>query len=219
MAVRLSTCFCALASLRRMGRKDPRVDVYIAKAEPFARPILKHLRKVVHAGCPEVEETIKWSMPHFDYKGIFVGMAAFKGHCAFGFWREASLALGGNGEESDSMGQFGRITSIADLPDEKTLISYVRKAAALKDAGVKKPATRKARAKSTPLEVPDDLANRLKKNATARKTWEAFSTSHRREYIEWLTGAKRAETREKRLETTIEQLAEAKPLHWKYQRK
>ena len=122
-----------------MGKKDPRVDAYISKAAPFAQPILKHLRKVVHAGCPQVEETIKWSMPHFDYKGIMCGMAAHKQHCSFGFWQEAELALEKERRNSDGMGHFGRITSLKDLPDEQTLIGYVRKAVALKDSGVKKP--------------------------------------------------------------------------------
>lgn len=201
-----------------MGSKDPRIDAYIATAAPFARPILKHLRKVVHAGCPAVLETIKWSMPHFDYKGMFVGMAAFKQHCSFGFWREAELALGGKGTDADGMGHFGRITSLDDLPAEKTLIGYVRKAAEIKDKGVKKPATPKLKTKRTALTVPDYLANALKRNASARKTWDRFSPSHRKEYIDWLTGAKREETREKRLETTLAQLAEGKPLNWKYQR-
>jgi len=201
-----------------MVKKDPRVDVYIEKAAPFARPILKHLREVVHAGCPEVQETIKWGMPHFDYKGMFIGIAAFKQHCSLGFWRGAALALDGAGEESESMGQFGRITSIADLPNEKRLISYVRKAAALKDAGVKPPAKSRPKVKAEPAAMPEDLASRLKRNSAARKTWERFSPSHRKEYIEWVTSAKREDTREKRIETTLEQLAEGKSLNWKYQR-
>jgi uncharacterized protein YdeI (YjbR/CyaY-like superfamily) len=198
--------------------KDPRIDAYIANAAPFARPILKHLRKVVHAGCPAVTETMKWSMPHFDYKGVMCGMAAHKQHCSFGFWQAAALALGGKGEDADSMGQFGRITSIADLPDEKTLIGYVRKAAALKDGRVKpeKPVA-KPRAKAAPLQMPDYLANALKSNATARKTWDGFSPSHRNEYIEWLNDAKQDATRERRLETTLEWLAEGKSRNWKYQ--
>ena len=203
-----------------MARKDPRIDAYIAAAAPFAQPILRHIRKVVHAGCPDVKETMKWSMPHFDYKGMFIGMAAHKAHCSLGFWREAALALGGSGEDTDSMGHFGRITSLADLPDDKTLIGYVRKAVELKDAGVKLPsAPSKPRKTAPPVEAPDYLTDRLKKNAKARKTWESFSPSHRKEYIEWLTGAKREETREKRLETTLEQLADGKSLNWKYQRK
>ena len=121
-----------------MARKDPRIDAYIAKAAPFAQPILKHLRKLVHAGCPEVEETMKWSMPHFDYKGPLCGMAAFKQHCSFGFWK-SSLVLGSAASEKDGMGHFGRIGSEKDLPNEKKLIAYVRKAAAFNDAGIKTP--------------------------------------------------------------------------------
>jgi uncharacterized protein YdeI (YjbR/CyaY-like superfamily) len=202
-----------------MGRKDPRVDAYIALAAPFAQPILKHLRKVVHAGCPDVEETIKWRMPHFDYKGMFIGMAAFKQHCSFGFWREAELALGGTGTDSENMGQFGRITSLGDLPDEKTLIGYVRKAVEIKDAGVKKPTERKPRGKLSPLKVPDDLAAALQKNKKARQTFDKFSYSHRKEYVEWINGAKREETRQRRLATALAQLAEGKTQNWRYERK
>lgn len=201
-----------------MASKDPRIDAYIAKAAPFARPVMKQLRKVVHAGCPQVQETIKWRMPHFDYKGLFIGMAAFKEHCSFGFWREAELALNRDARTADGMGHFGRITSLADLPDEKTLVSYVRKAVEIKDAGVKKTSPPKPRVKATPASTPDYLTNALKRNAKAKKSWESFSTSQRNEYIEWLTAAKREETREKRLETALEQLSDGKPLNWKYQR-
>ncbi|HEV3410367.1 MAG TPA: YdeI/OmpD-associated family protein [Chthoniobacterales bacterium] len=201
-----------------MASKDPRIDAYIEKAAPFARPILKHLRKVVHAGCPEVQETMKWSMPHFDYKGIMCGMAAHKQHCSFGFWQASALALDGRGEDAEGMGQFGRITSIEDLPDEKTLIGYVQKAVALKDAGVKPPKEPKPKTKPASVAIPDYLTNALKRNAKANKTWESFSPSHRKEYVDWLTGAKRDETRAARLEQTLAQLAEGKPLHWKYQR-
>ena len=201
------------------ARKDPRIDAYIAKAQPFARPILKHLRKIVHKGCPAVTETIKWSMPHFDYKGIMCGMGAFKQHCAFGFWKAAALALDGKGEDAEGMGQFGCIKSLADLPDDETLIGYVRKAVALKDAGVKlpRPAATKPRGKAVARQVPEDLTNALKRNAEARKTWDAFSPSHRNEYIEWLTQARREETRQRRLETTLEWLGEGKSRNWKYQ--
>lgn len=203
-----------------MAKTDPRVDAYIANAAPFAQPILMHLRRVVHAGCPGVRETIKWQMPHFDYKGLFIGMAAFKQHCSFGFWREAALALGGNGEDADGMGQFGRITSLKDLPPEKTLVGYVRRAAEIKDAGVKKPVTNKKRqSKATPLREPDYFGTALKLNPKARATWAKLSTSHRNEYVEWLTDAKREETREKRLATTLEWLAEGKPRNWKHQAK
>jgi uncharacterized protein YdeI (YjbR/CyaY-like superfamily) len=176
---------------------------------------LKHLRKVVHAGCPEVEETIKWQFPHFDYKGVLCGMAAFKQHCAFGFWKEALILDPDKIGEKTAMGSLGCIKSLAHLPSEKTLIGYVKKAAALNEAGIKAPGRTKTK-KREPLEVPDYFAAALKKNAKARKTFEDFAPSKRREYLEWVTEAKREETRNERLATSIQWLAEGKPRHWKY---
>jgi uncharacterized protein YdeI (YjbR/CyaY-like superfamily) len=195
-----------------MAKKDPRIDAYIDKAAPFAKPILKFLRKAVHAGCPEVEETIKWSMPHFDFKGPMSGMAAFKEHCAFGFWK-SKLIFGATGKGEEAMGHFGRITSLSDLPNEKALIGYVRKAAELNEKGIKA----SDRKKRKPLPVPAYLTAALKKNAKARKTFENFSPSQRRDYIEWVTEAKREETRRQRLKITLEWLAQGKPRNWKYQ--
>jgi uncharacterized protein YdeI (YjbR/CyaY-like superfamily) len=197
-----------------MATKDPRIDAYIAKSAAFAKPILKHLRKVVHAGCPEVVETMKWSMPHFDYKGVLCGMAAFKQHCAFGFWKE-SLILGDGKTHKSGMGSFGCIKSLADLPNEKTLIGYVRKAAELNHAGIKAPGRTQPK-KRPAIEVPDYFAAALKKNAKARKTFEAFAPSKQRDYLEWVTEAKRDETRNERLATSIQWLAEGKARHWKY---
>ncbi|MGI8437881.1 MAG: YdeI/OmpD-associated family protein [Chthoniobacterales bacterium] len=197
-------------------KTDPRIDAYIAQAAAFARPILQHLRKVVHAGCPEVQETVKWSSPHFEYKGPLCGMAAFKAHCAFGFWK-ASLILGdGVKGGRDAMGHFGRITTLADLPPEKVLVGYVRKAAKLNDTGAKDPT--KARKARAALPTPDYLTEALRTNAKARAHFAKLSPSCRREYIEWLTEAKREETREKRLATTLEWLAEGKSRNWKYER-
>jgi uncharacterized protein YdeI (YjbR/CyaY-like superfamily) len=198
-----------------MASKDPRIDAYIAKSADFAKPILKHLRKIVHAGCPEVEETLKWSMPHFDYKGVMCGMAAFKQHCVFGFWKESLIFDSAKAAEKTAMGSFGCIKSLADLPSEKTLVSYVKKAAALNDAGIKTPGRTKPK-KREPLEVPGDFRAALKKNTKARKTFENFPPSKRREYLEWVTEAKREETRRERLATSIKWLAEGKARHWKY---
>ncbi|HVF72730.1 MAG TPA: YdeI/OmpD-associated family protein [Chthoniobacterales bacterium] len=199
-----------------MPTKDPRIDAYIAKSADFAKPILKHLRKVVHAGCPDVEETLKWSMPHFDYKGVMCGMAAFKEHCSFGFWKE-SLVLGdGETREKNGMGSFGCIKSLSDLPKEKTLIGYVKKAAALNEAGIKAPGRTQPK-KREPIEMPADFGAALKKNAKARKHYEAFAPSKRREFLEWITEAKREETRKQRLATSMQLLEEGKPRHWKYQ--
>lgn len=199
-----------------MATKDPRIDAYIAKSADFAKPILKHLRRVVHAGCPDVVETLKWSMPHFDHKGVMCGMAAFKEHCAFGFWKEALVFDRDKAVEKTAMGSFGCIKSLADLPSEKTLIGYVKKAAALNEAGIKTPGRTQPK-KKKPLAIPADFSAALKKNAKARTTFENFPPSKRREYLEWVTGAKREETRHERLATSIEWMAAGKPRHWKYQ--
>lgn len=199
-----------------MAKKDPRVDQYIARSAEFARPILKRLRKVVHAACPAVEETMKWSVPHFDYRGeMMCGMAAFKEHCTFGFWK-GDLVMGGAAKR-DAMGHLGRITSLADLPADATLARYVRKAMQLNDAGVKAPhlAARRPRPALAP---PDDLLAALAKNRPARVTFEAFSPSHKREYIEWITEAKTAATRSRRLETAVGWMAEGRERNWKYAR-
>ena len=175
---------------------------------------MKHLRKVVHAGCSGVEETIKWGMPHFEYKGPMCGMAAFKQHCSFGFWK-ASLIFGSGGKQEEAMGHFGRITSLNDLPAEKILIGYVRKAAELNEKGIKA-TDRKKPGERKPLPVPSYLTEALKKNAKARRTFASFSPSRRREYIEWLVEAKRDETRKQRLHTAIGWMAQGKPHNWKY---
>ena len=197
-----------------MGKKDPRVDAYIAKSADFAKPILTHLRKLVHQACPDVVETMKWSAPHFDYKGMMCGIAAFKEHCAFGFWK-AILVLG-DGFERDSAGHFGRITSLDDLPADKVIVGYVKKAAKLNDEGVKIARVPKAPRKTLPM--PGDLASVLKQHAAARKTFDKFSPSHKREYIEWITEAKTDATRQKRLATTVAWLEEGKVRNWKYTR-
>jgi uncharacterized protein YdeI (YjbR/CyaY-like superfamily) len=199
-----------------MATKDPRIDAYIAKSAEFAKPILKHLRKVVHAGCPEVVETLKWSMPHFDHKGVMCGMAAFKQHCAFGFWKADLIFERGESADKSGMGSFGSIKSLADLPNEKTLVGYVKKAAALNEAGIKAPGRTQPK-KRAPIPTPDYFVAALKTNAKARKTFESFPPSHRREYLEWITEAKREETRKERMATSIKWLAEGKSRNWKYQ--
>jgi uncharacterized protein YdeI (YjbR/CyaY-like superfamily) len=199
-----------------MAIRDPRIDAYIEKAAPFAQPILTHLRSVVHAGCPNVEESIKWGMPHFLHDGrILAGMAAFKAHCTFGFWHGRQAAA--QGKDREAMGQFGRITALADLPGKRELTRIVKEAVALADAGVPPPRAPKSTSPRPELDVPDDLRKALARNAAARKTFEGFSPSHRREYIEWLVEAKREETRKGRLAQTLEWLADGKSRHWKYQ--
>ncbi len=195
-----------------MSKKDKRVDAYIARSADFAKPILRHLRSLVHTACPDVEEGIKWGMPAFDHKGMMCGMAAFKQHCTFGFWK-SSLVLG-PGAEDDAMGSFGRITSLKDLPSDRTLSGYIRKAAMLNEKGVK--VERKPSAPKTPVAVPADFTGALKKNAAARTHFDALSPSHKREYVEWLTEARTDATRQKRLRTSLEWLEEGKSRNWKY---
>ncbi len=197
-----------------MARKDPRIDAYIAKAADFAKPILNHLRKLVHAACPDVEETMKWSFPHFDYKGMLCSMAAFKEHCAFGFWK-STLVLEKDAAQESAMGQFGRIASLSDLPGDKMLIGYIKKAVALNDTGIKNPTRPRQKVKKE-LVVPDYFLAALKKNKKALTAFENFSNSHKKEYVEWITEAKREETRAKRIKTTIDWIAKGKSRNWKY---
>jgi len=203
---------------------DPRVDAYIAKSAGFARPILEHLRAVVHRGCPAVVETIKWGMPFFEHHGPLAFMSAFKAHCGFGFYRAGSLVAN---RSDEAMGQFGRIASLDDLPARRVLVGYVKEAAKRNESQPKRGAKAKgsttkrtAKKAKKELPVPEDLASALamRKHAKARTTFEAFSPSHRREYIEWITGAKRPETRARRLATTLEWLTEGKSQNWRYER-
>lgn len=198
-----------------MGTRDPRVDAYIAQAAEFARPILTWLRDVVHQYCPEVEESIKWGFPHFLHHGMLCSMAAFKQHCSFGFWKGTQFVADARNHEA--MGQFGRITSLRDAPGEELLAGYIRQAMQFNESGAKPARRTKDAVPKPPAEVPDDLAAALMKNRKAAAVFDGFSNTNRREYIEWITEAKRAQTRAKRLAQTLEWLAEGKPRNWKYQ--
>jgi len=194
-----------------MAKKDPRVDAYIEKAAPFARPILRRLRALVHRGCPEAVEGIKWGMPHFDYGGIFCGMAAFKEHCTFGFWNRAMNV----GDKKDAMGQFGRIASLDDLPPDATIVGQVREAKRLVDEGVRVGPVRKAR---RPLPVPPALTAALKKKSGALARFRALSPSQQRDYSEWIGEARTDATRDRRVSTAVDWIAQGKSRNWKYQR-
>jgi uncharacterized protein YdeI (YjbR/CyaY-like superfamily) len=198
-----------------MGKRDKRVDAYIAKSPGFAKPILTHLREVVHEACPEVEETMKWSVPHFMYQGMLCSMASFKEHCAFGFWKGA-LVVESDGKSDEAAGHFGRLTKVSDLPPKKVLVGYVKKAMELNESGTALP--RKPKRASKDVAAPDYLLAALKTNKKALGTFEGFSPSQRREYVEWITEAKSEETRQRRLEQAVEWMAEGKPRHWKYMR-
>ena len=202
-----------------MRKADPRIDSYIAKSADFARPILRHVRKLVHEACPGAEETMKWSHPSFLHGGkILCGMAAFKEHCTFGFWHKGmERVLGHDGSKADeAMGSLGRITNLEDLPSDKKLLGYLRQAARLNESDA--PARpRPARQPAAPLAVPAELAAALKGNTAAAATFDRLSLSRRKEYVEWITEARREETRKKRLATTLEWLADGKSRNWKYE--
>ena len=195
-------------------KTDPRIDAYIDRQADFAKPILRHLREAVHAACPECEEAVKWSSPHFLYKGeMLAGMAAFKQHATFGFWR-GSLVVGEGNEQMSGMGQFGRLTSVDDLPARAELAALIHKAMKLTDEGVKPP---RDKHRKEPFAVPQDMRAALDANAAAAATFDGFPPSAQREYVEWITEAKRDETRTKRLVQAIEWLAEGKRRNWKYE--
>jgi uncharacterized protein YdeI (YjbR/CyaY-like superfamily) len=202
-----------------MGKRDKRVDAYIAKSNDFAKPILTHLRKLIHQACPDVEETVKWSFPHFMSKGVLCSMASFKQHAVFGFWKasilpdpDKILALA----RKSAMGHLGQIRDLSDLPSDKVLVKYIKEAAKLNAIGAK-PVKKSAPKKK--LSMPPYFKKELNKNKRAAKTFEELSPSHQREYIEWITEAKTDETRSKRMGTTIEWLSEGKSRNWKYERK
>lgn len=203
---------------------DPRVDAYIEKAQPFARPILEHLRALMHKGCPGVEEAIKWSMPFFVYKGaILANIAGFKKHCSLGFWgREIGAILRQAGEvRSEGMGTLGRIAGVNDLPSDKQLLAWIRQAAAFVDSGAyTSPMAGRNKVVKAPkpaLKTPPAFAAALKKNRKAAAAFDAFSPGCKREYIEWIADAKRDETRNKRIATAVQWIADGKRRNWKYQ--
>ena len=193
---------------------DPRIDAYIAASPEFARPILAHLREVIHAARPNVEETMKWSRPHFQYQGMLCQMSAFNSHCALGFWKGSILFP--DAGDTGAMGHFGRIASIKDLPPKKALSANVKQAMKLNDDGIKTP----AKPKSAPKEliVPGDFAKALKADTAAQKVFDAGSTSFKREYVMWIEEAKTEATRLRRMDQAIAWLAEGKERNWKYEK-
>jgi uncharacterized protein YdeI (YjbR/CyaY-like superfamily) len=204
-----------------MGKKDKRIDAYILKSADFAVPILIHLRELVNTACPDVEEKIKWGMPFFDYKeeGL-CNMASFKQHCAFGFWKASLMkdkSLLENAKGETAMGHLGKITSLKDLPSDKKMISYIKEAMKLNEAGVK--VVKVKPTEKSELDIPGYFTKALKTNKAAQKTFQAFSYSAKKEYVMWIVEAKTEETRNKRMEQALEWMAEGKQRNWKYMKK
>lgn len=204
-----------------MGNKDPRIDTYIEKSADFAKPVLVHLRHLIHESCPGIEETVKWGFPHFEYKGTVCSMAAFKQHCVFSFWKSVLMKDSHNLFQKvgkTAMGQMGQIKSLADLPKDEVLRAYLHEAYELNENNIKLPAREKT-AQTKELEIPSYFTDALSGNQEALETFQNFSYSNKKEYIEWLTEAKTEETRSKRLATTLEWLEEGKTRMWKYTKK
>jgi uncharacterized protein YdeI (YjbR/CyaY-like superfamily) len=203
-----------------MGKTDKTIDDYIAKSKDFAKPILTHIRELVHAAVPEVEETLKWSCPHFVLKGTICSMAGFNEHCSIGFWKAGLMRdphrLFMN--PSEGMGHMRHLKSLADLPADEILIEYIQEAAELNRMGVK-PAAKPKSTEKKELVVPEYFTAALKKNKKANETFESFNFSKKKDYVEWLTEAKTEATRDKRMATALEWLAEGKSRMWKYERK
>ena len=201
-----------------MGKKDARIDAYIDRSADFAKPILKHIRKLVHAGCPEVEETLKWGHPSFVHKGILCGMAAFKNHCAFILWKGA-LILDDRGTRVDGgMGHFGKLSKLGDLPKDGVMLGYIRRGAQLNEQGIKVPGKVRSKEKKE-LKVPSYFLKALRRNTKAFETFRGFSYTNKKDYVEWITEAKTEETRSNRLATAIEWMADGRARNWKYERK
>ena len=199
---------------RTKPEKSKEVDAYIAGAPEFARPILTRIRNAFHAGCPELEEGLKWGAPHFTYHGLLGGMAAFKGHVGFGFWRSKEMKdpqkIFSRAPKASSM--HVKVEKLADLPKKDVLVAYVKQAAALNDTGAK------TRASKVVVEMPPELKTLLGKHPKARATFDGLAPSKQRDYTEWIAEAKREATREKRLAQTLELLEAGKERHWKYRR-
>lgn len=199
-----------------MSTLDPRIDAYIERSAEFAQPVLIHLRELVHKACPDVTETLKWSMPSFEFKGILCGFASFKKHCTLMFWKQSLLETDAFPKYKMAMGSFGRITSLKDLPSDKVLIGLIHQAMKLNEKNIK--VAKKPAAPKKELVVPDVLTKALSKDKKAKQTFDNFSYSHRKDYIEWIAEAKTEPTRDKRVATTIEWLSEGKGRNWKYEK-
>jgi uncharacterized protein YdeI (YjbR/CyaY-like superfamily) len=205
-----------------MAIKEKKIDAYISRSADFAKPILNHIRELVHKACPGVEEKMKWSMPFFDYKGeMLCHMASFKQHAVMGFWKASLMKdpiLLENARSETAMGHLGRITSLKDLPPDKKITAWIKEAMRLNDKGIKLPAKAKPADKKD-LPVPEYFVKALAKNKKAKQVFENFPPSHKKEYVMWITEAKTADTRNKRITTALEWIAAGKGKNWKYENK
>ena len=200
-----------------MKHANPEIDEYIKNAQPFARPILVHIRALMHKGCPNLIETIKWGMPHFEHHGVISSMAAFKEHAVFGFWKQDLIpGMKQYIKEKEAMGSWGRITSVEGIPPDAEIVEFVRVAAELNEKGIKSP---KRQPKPVVVDMPADFLKAIKANKKALATYEQFSPSNKRDYADWINSAKSEETRDERMKTAVVWMSEGKPRMWKYMKK
>jgi len=200
-------------------KTDHRIDLYIENSQDFAKPILEYLRELVHNYCPDCEETIKWGFPHFIYQDkILCAMSAFKAHAAFGFWLEnemQSMRSLIKEREKNSMFQLGKLKSIDDLPSKEILITAIKEAMKLIEAGI---VVKKSKPNQSEVIIPDDFQQSLNETASALAYFETLTLSKKRDYVNWINEAKTADTRTKRINTSIEWLSEGKDRNWKYKK-
>lgn len=204
-----------------MKNFDQKVDDYIANSEDFAKPILTHLRKIIFDTCPEAEEAIKWGTPHYAYKGDhLVMMAGFKNHCSFSLYKAEHMADKQIAESVKAGKKFGfmdKLKALSDLPAEKVLVAYIREAMTINEKGIKKEMPKSDKPKI--IETPDYLIAALNTNKKARSVWDEKSNAYRKDYLVWITDAKTDATRQKRLEQSLEWIAEGKGRFWQYEKK
>ena len=202
-----------------MKNANPRVDEYIAKAQPFARPIMERVRKAFHAGCPDLDEKLKWGVPSFEHNGMLGGMAAFKQHVGFGFWKAALMddPAGLLGDDPKASPMRVKIRDVQELPTQRVLVGYVKQAVKLNADGAKVPRPKATKKSKADLDVPKYFLAAVKANGDAHATWKGFSYTNQTDYLEWVTGAKRDATRDKRLAQAVDWMAEGKSRNWKYQ--
>ncbi len=204
-----------------MAKLNSKVTEYIAKSADFAKPILNHLREIIHSTCPDVEEDIKWGTPHYGYKGDhLVMMAGFKNHCSFSLYKAEMMkdkAIQDSLKAGKKFGFMDKVKSLDELPAKKILVAYIKEAMAINEQGIKKVITKSAKPKV--VEMPDSFAKALKANVKANKVFTEKSDSFRKEYIVWIADAKTDETRQKRIEQSLEWIADGKGRFWQYAKK
>src|SRR5438270_1264994 len=188
--------------MRRVARD---VNDSLANAPEGTRPILVRLRRIFRQASPKLEEAIKWGVPCYLFKGPVGGFAAYKQHVSWGLWKSRALndpeGLLGRGVSVMA----GKITKVSEIPPAAKIIALIEQVIALNEAGIKSP-------KPPEPELPADFAAAMKKAGKAARHYAAFTPARKWQYVNWVTQAKRAETRAKRIEIAVERIGEGKTM-------